>query len=169
MEDGAIRLQGRLDDQISAAPADELGALDAALRPRRLSPRVASCSWTTRCRCCVCPSPIDAADASRSASGPAAARACLKPYVQPAAVLFAKELPRTRTDKIDRRAVASAVSAYDRSPTVANLHDNQRRPRRLRGGPRPARRRGYFLRGARRHEPAGRRGGVRLGVAPTMC
>ena len=123
VEDGAIRLQGRLDDQIKrSGRRTELGALDAALEATAL---VAACRFVlvddALVACCASPQARSTTLEADAALGPAvqaAARACLKPYVQPAAVLFAKTLPRTRTDKIDRRAcqAAAALALRDRPP-----------------------------------------------------
>ena len=123
VEDGAIRLQGRLDDQIKrSGRRTELGALDAALEATAL---VAACRFVlvddALVACCASPQARSTTLEADAALGPAvqaAARSCLKPYVQPAAVLFAKELPRTRTDKIDRRAcqAAAALALRDRPP-----------------------------------------------------
>ena len=168
LEDGAIRLQGRLDDQIKRSGRRTELALDAALEATAL---VAACRFVlvddALWRAARRPRP----DRRRSKPTPRWGRPGggalpARPYVQPAAVFFAKTLPRTRTDKIDRRpARPRRRSRYAKAAagTAANLHNDQRGPRRVLSGPRPARRRGYFLRGARRHEPAGRRGGVALG------
>ena len=123
VEDGAIRLQGRLDDQIKrSGRRTELGALDAALEATAL---VAACRFVlvddALVACCAAPAARSATLEADAVLGPvlqAAAGACLKRFVQPAAVLFATELPRTRTDKVDRRAcqAAAARALRDASP-----------------------------------------------------
>ena len=123
VEDGAIRLQGRLDDQIKrSGRRTELGALDAALEATAL---VAACRFVlvddALVACCAAPAARSATLEADAVLGPvlqAAAGACLKRFVQPAAVLFATELPRTRTDKVDRRAcqAAAARGLRDASP-----------------------------------------------------
>ena len=169
VEDGAIRLQGRLDDQIKrSGRRTELGALDAALEATAL---VAACRFVlvddALVACCASPAARSATLEADAVLGPvlqAAAGACLKRFVQPAAVLFATELPRTRTDKVDRRAcqAAAARALRDASPAGAppaqharrkgrglRLARDRRRAARPRRGPR------RHLRGPGRRQPAG--------------
>ena len=70
---------------------------------------------------------------------------------------------RARTDRSARGQAAAALAT--RQAGTANLHNDQHRPRRLLGGPRPARRRGY-LRGARRLSLQAVGAAWRFGVAP---
>ena len=122
MEDGAIRLQAASTTRSSAAAGAR------SWRPRR-SPTttalVAACRFVlvddVGSVLRVAPGTDRRRSEADAALGPAvqaAARACLKPYVQPAAVLFAKELPRTRTEQ-DRSARVSGrggARARDRPP-----------------------------------------------------
>jgi len=122
VENGALRLQGRLDDQIKrSGRRTELGALDAALEATAL---VAACRFVlvddVLVACCASPAARSTALGADAVLGPvlqAAAGVCLRRFVQPAAVLFAKELPRTRTDKIDRRACQAAAARALRDGT----------------------------------------------------